>query len=80
MPIPSAFQPFPPLEMVTSPTVTTEAAAFYMNRAPQTLRCWSCNDNGPIKPLRIGRRLAWPVKDLRALLSTGEMGSRHAAR
>ena len=31
---------FPPLEQVTRPTVPTDAAAYYLNRQPQTLRAW----------------------------------------
>lgn len=58
----------PPLETVTRPAVTTEEAAFYLSRRPQTLRCWACNDDGPIRPLRINGRLAWPVAELRNLL------------
>ena len=29
-------QRFPPLELVTRPTVPTEQAAYYLNRRPQT--------------------------------------------
>jgi hypothetical protein len=46
---------------------TNEAAAA-INRAPQTLRKWACFENGPIRPIRINRRLAWLVSDLQALL------------
>lgn len=60
---------FPPLEHVTRPTVSTEQAAHYLNRRPQTLRTWSMKDGiGPIRPLRINNRLAWPVADLKKLL------------
>lgn len=59
---------FPPLESVTRPTVDTAAAAYYLNRRPQTLRGHACNEDGPIRPLRINGRLAWPVSDLRRLL------------
>ena len=59
---------FPPLEAVTRPTVNTAACAFYLNRADQTLRIWACKENGPIRPIRINGRLAWPVADLRKLL------------
>lgn len=31
-------QRFPSLELVTRPTVDTNAAAYYLNRQPQTLR------------------------------------------
>lgn len=58
----------PPLETVTRPAVTTEEAAFYLSRRPQTLRCWACHEDGPIRPLRINGRLAWPVAELRKLL------------
>jgi len=58
---------FPPLDEVTSPTVTTEAAAYYLNRKPQTMRIWACMENGPIRPSRINGRLAWPVVKLKIL-------------
>lgn len=61
-------QQFPPLELVTRPTVPTEQAAYYLNRRPQTLRGHACMDNGPIRPLRINGRLAWPVSELRRVL------------
>lgn len=46
----------------------TDEAAAVLNRMPQTLRRWACQDNGPISPVRINGRLAWRVSDLRALL------------
>ena len=61
-------QKFPPLELVTRPTVPTEQAAYYLNRRPQTLRGHACMENGPIRPLRINGRLAWPVAELRRVL------------
>jgi hypothetical protein len=61
-------QQFPPLEMVNRPTVPTEQAAYYLNRRPQTCRAWACMENGPIRPLRINGRLAWPVAELRRVL------------
>lgn len=65
-------QPFPPLEQVTRPTAPTDAAAHYLNRKPQTLRAWACLENGPIRPVRINGRLAWPVAAIRALLNGGQ--------
>lgn len=59
---------FPPLEHVTRPTVETAAAAYYLNRQQQTLRCWASLESGPIRPLRINGRLAWPVAELRRVL------------
>ena len=61
-------QQFPPLEAVTCPTVTTDAAAYYLNRKPRTLRGWSSLENGPIIPIRIFGKLAWPVSQIKALL------------
>lgn len=53
---------------VTRSTLTTEEAAYHLNRAQQTLRIWACRENGPIRPLRINGRLAWPVAELRRIL------------
>ena len=60
---------FPPLESVTRPTVDTAAAAYYLNRRPQTLRTWAMNSGtGPVPCIRINGRLAWPVSELRRVL------------
>lgn len=58
---------FPSLDQVNRPTVSTEQAAYFLNRKPQTLRAWACMENGPIRPIRINGRLAWPVDEIRAL-------------
>lgn len=60
---------FPPLDTITRPTVDTAAAAYYVNRREQTLRAWACLENGPIRPIRINGRLAWPVADIRRLMN-----------
>lgn len=59
---------FPPLEAVTRPTVPTEQAAHYLLRSPQTMRAWAMRENGPIRPLRVHGRLAWPTAEIRKLL------------
>lgn len=46
----------------------TKDAAFHLSRAQQTLRIWAAFENGPIRPLRINGRLAWPVSELRRIL------------
>lgn len=61
-------QHFPPLETVNRPAVDTAAAAYYLTRRPQTLRGWACHEDGPLRPIRIMGRLAWPVADIRRLL------------
>ncbi len=60
-------QEFPPLELVNRPTVPTRQAAFYLNRAQQTLRGWAMS-GAVIKPLRVNGRLAWPVAEIRRVL------------
>jgi hypothetical protein len=59
---------FTPLSLETRAVLDTEAAAYHLNRRPQTLRCWAAYENGPIRPLRVNGRLAWSVADLRKLL------------
>ena len=58
---------FLPLEQVTRPNLKTNEAAFYLNRAPQTLRAWACLENGPLRPTRINGLLAWPTATVKAL-------------
>lgn len=59
---------FPPLSVINRPTINTACAAFYLDRAPQTLRSWASKGDGPIKPLNVHGRLAWPVDKIRQLL------------
>ena len=63
---------FPTLESVTRPTVDTASAAHYLNRRPQTLRGWACHEDGPLRPVRVNGRLAWPVSELRRVLGVSE--------
>jgi hypothetical protein len=60
-------QQFPALEQVTRPNLKTDEAAFYLNRAPQTLRAWACLENGPLRPTRINGLLAWNTATVKAL-------------
>lgn len=62
-------QTYPSLDEISRPSLTTEEAAHYLMRRPQTLRSWSSKDCGPIRPIRINGRLAWAVEDLRRLLT-----------
>ena len=61
-------QVFTKLELETRPTVVTAAAAYYLNRRPQTLRGWACLENGPLRPIRIAGRLAWSTAEIKRLL------------
>jgi hypothetical protein len=52
--------------------VSTAEAAFHLGRKPQTLRKWACFEDGPIRPVRINGRLAWPVAQIKQLLNKGD--------
>ena len=57
-----------PLGDESRAAVDTRTAAHHLLRAEQTLRIWACRENGPLRPIRINGRLAWPVAELRKLL------------
>lgn len=59
---------FTPLEFETRPTVSTAAAAHYLHLRPQTLRIYACKECGPLRPLRISKRLHWSTDEIRILL------------
>ncbi len=61
-------QTITPLAQELRAALTTKEAAIQLNRAQQTLRLWACRDDGPIRPLRINGRLAWPTAEIRRLL------------
>lgn len=61
-------QLFPPLEHETRTNIETAAAAHYLLRRPQTLRGWASKENGPLRPVRVYGRLAWPVAEIRRIL------------
>ena len=68
--IPNELRPIlPPIEHVTRTHISTGEASYYLNRRPQTLRCWACFENGLIKPIRINGRLAWPVSEIKRILN-----------
>ena len=59
---------YPPIEQVTSATIKTAQAAYYLNRSPQTLRNWACYKNGPLQPRSVHARLAWSVDEIKKLM------------
>lgn len=63
-------QQFPPLDSVTKSALTTQEAAFYLNRQPQTLRTWAMKQH-PIRAINVNGRLAWPVSAIKSLLNGG---------
>jgi hypothetical protein len=61
------FQPVS-LERETRAALPTNEAAYHLNRAQQTMRLWAMTESGPLRPMRINGRLAWPVSELRRVL------------
>ena len=59
---------FVALTAETRAAVDTATAAYHLNRQPQTLRGWACKEDGPLRPVRVHGRLAWPVAELRRVL------------
>lgn len=59
---------YPPLSEEVRDAVSTEAAAYYLDLKPQTMRVWSFRETGPIRPVRVNKRLRWRTNDLRRLL------------
>lgn len=57
-----------PLALETRAALPTQEAAAQLNRAQQTLRLWAMREDGPLRPIRINGRLAWPVSELRRVL------------
>jgi len=50
--------------------IDTACAAYHLGRKPQTLRVWASSETGPLRPIRVNGRLAWPVEEIRRLLRT----------
>lgn len=70
-PAPRPFTPpFPALELVTKPNLTTAEIAYYTNQAENTWRIHACRETFPegLRPLRIGGRLNWPTAGAKRLL------------
>jgi hypothetical protein len=59
---------FVPLDLEQRTHVDTSCAAHHLGRKAQTMRVWASTEQGPIRPIRINGRLAWPVAEIRQLL------------
>jgi hypothetical protein len=57
-----------PLVREVRVALSTQEAARHLNRKPQTLRVWAMDGSGPIQPIRVNGRLAWPVAQIKQLL------------
>ena len=58
---------FPPLEEQTKPLLTTKEYCFYLNFQEQTAWIHACKQTGPVRPVKIGRKLGWPTKAVKEL-------------
>jgi len=61
---------YTPLANEVRLNLPTNEASFHLNRAQQTLRLWAMREDGPVTPIRINGRLAWPVSQLRRVLGS----------
>lgn len=59
---------YTPIDQETRSHVGTQQAGYYLGRAAQTLRIWSCREDGPVRPIRVHGRLMWPMAGIRAAL------------
>lgn len=71
----SSFHHIAPIDLEIRTAVDTATAAYHLNRQPQTLRIWASKENGPIRPLRVNGRLAWPVAEIRRILGCVPAGN-----
>lgn len=67
----NTFKPVP-LSLETRSALPTCEAAFHLSRAHQTMRLWAMREDGPLRPIRINGRLAWPVSELRRVLGVAQ--------
>lgn len=68
----SSPEAFPSLSLETRTHISTAHCAFLLNRKPQTLRTWALyGSKGPLHPIRVNGRLAWPVSGIKQLLKLG---------
>ncbi|MDD2883072.1 MAG: helix-turn-helix domain-containing protein [Rhodoferax sp.] len=55
--------------MSTPKTVLTEDAAELLKLSKETMRRWGRLGNGPIKPVKVGRKFLWRLEDINRLLA-----------
>ncbi|CAG4892244.1 helix-turn-helix domain-containing protein [Paraburkholderia saeva] len=51
--------------------LTTAEAASLIRHSPKTLYQWACYQTGPVRPVKVQRKLLWRLSDLQALLNGG---------
>lgn len=58
---------YTPLSRERRSTISTREAAHHLNRAVSTLHGWA-REGGPVMPIRMGKRLAWPVSEIKRVV------------
>lgn len=64
-----------PLEKEIRTHISTDECAFFLCLKSQTLRSWGCESmdyDSPIKPIKVGNKLLWAVKDIKKILGLTE--------
>lgn len=59
---------FVPLHEERRSHISTRLMCLHIGRKEQTARGWACNEDGPLRPIRVNGRLAWPVADIKRLM------------
>ena len=59
---------FPDIRNESRTHVPTAIAGHWLNRKGQTMRGWASAESGPLRPIRVSGKLAWPVSAIRRLL------------
>jgi len=57
-----------PLALETRTHIDTASAAHHLVRQQQTLRSWAMRQKGPVLPIHVNGRLAWPVADIKRVM------------
>lgn len=55
--------------MSTPKTALTKDAAKLLKLSMETMRRWGRFGNGPIKPVKVGRKFLWRLDDINRLLA-----------
>ncbi|MDO8699196.1 MAG: DNA-binding protein [Rhodoferax sp.] len=63
---------FVPLHLETRTHVTTAVMCRHLGRKEQTARGWACHEDGPLRPVRVHGRLAWPVAEIKRVLGVAQ--------
>jgi hypothetical protein len=66
-----------PLPSIAGRTLSTEEAAQALGFAAQTLRQWASTESGPVRPVKVARRLKWSGDAILAVLTDRNLPPRN---